>query len=356
VMQSPREQEVLRDQAEVEEFQDEQVVDLALFDLESLELDDDDTVDWEDRVSLWEGQEEPSTRELMLDDTSGVRPQPKQMQREFRISALPEIPLFSKLPRQVFLDFLNAMEMGRAQPGEVILSPDDPATGLYVIMRGWVRVERELSDGRVVELAQMGEGEVFGEFRLLTGDDRESQVVAETEVEFFAVSDEVVYEIGRDHPEMWDVLWGFYYERMLNHSMAASEIFGNLNAEERDLVARHFDLSEALADDVLFRIGESVEYLSLIVSGSVEIRVGSDAVTTLQQGDFLGVTPCAIDGPAGATAVAQTDLVLLQMPGRIFRDLLYGLPDVAEAVRQEVRERNAVAGVEEDRPPLTKLL
>lgn len=320
---------------------DEDAFEVGLFDMESLALDEDSAGRWDDLSILDELSQEldlVSESSLDGDDERAV-----SVERRFRISSLPEIPLFSQLPRPVFLDFLNAMELRRLPRGFELLRADDPRACLYIIVNGEVRVEKTLLDGRVVELATMGEGQAFGEFRLLTGKGGAARVVAQNDVELLEVRDEVVYSIAREYPAVWDVLWGFYFERMLNHSLATSEIFGELNNEERALVGHHFIRRDLQAGELLFSTGAHVEALSLIVNGRVDVKVPgrqeAEVLETLGEGTFLGVSPCALRAPAKATVQAVTDLVVLEMPASIFRELIYGLPDVAEAVRRVIHGR-----------------
>ncbi len=343
----PLHEQATLQQRTVDEEDDRQTFELDVFDMDSLELEHAKTGEW-DELDILDEFDEPDTEELTVEERrtgsleiEGSSP----MKREFRVSALPVIPLFSQLPRKVFVEFLDAMELRRVPAGTEILRPDDPVSCLYVVVQGQVRVEKDLLDGRTIELASMGEGQVFGEFRLLTGRGGRARVVAETAVELLAVRDEVVYEVGRKYPELWQVLWSFYYRRMLNHAMASSQIFGSLSAEERELVMRHFEKREIEADKVIFARGERVDSLSLIVSGtvSVEVAVGkrSQQIESLSEGAMVGLGPCAEENRAKATARTQTDVVVYEMKGEIFRELIYALPEVAEAVREIVSMRHA---------------
>lgn len=326
---------------------DRQTFEVDVFEMESLDLEELATGEWEN-LEVLEGLEEPENgrfgtpRELAAALEGGDA---SSVEREFRVSALPRIPLFSQLPRKVFVDVLNGMEVDDAEEGDEILSPDDPASCLYVIVKGRVRVEKERPDGTILKLATMGEGQVFGEFRLLTGKGGRARVVAESDVELLAVSDEEIYRIGERHPEMWDVLWSFYYGRMLNHALASSEVFQTLNREERELVADHFELQELTAEEVLFERGEDVNELSLVVSGSVQVEIpddrGRQVVDVLEEGAFVGLSPCAREVPATATVRARTYVVLYKLHGEVFRELMYGLPEVAQAVREIVEHRQA---------------
>ncbi|RDV39003.1 cyclic nucleotide-binding domain-containing protein [Bradymonadaceae bacterium TMQ3] len=311
---------------------------VRVFEWDGLALDEEIDSRWE-TLQAFDAIDEPPTMELREED-SGLLIE----ERHVRRSELPTIPLFSQLPADAFVEALRVMEHRRVAPGTVLASPDDPKVCLYVIVKGCVRVEKSLVDGRTVFLARLREGEVFGEFRLLTGRDGMARVVAEEGLEVLAVRDDVVYQLGRRFPEVWDALWGFYYTRMLNNLLASSAIFGGLSPEQREVLGRHFKMREWVAGEALFSRGHHVERLSLLVSGSVEVEVigrrgQREVVDTLEEGAFLGVTPCAQLSEAGATVRARTDVIVLELSATIFRDLLSKVASVGEAVRREVALR-----------------
>ncbi|TXD32358.1 cyclic nucleotide-binding domain-containing protein [Lujinxingia vulgaris] len=311
---------------------------VRVFEWEGLALDEESDSRWE-ALRAFDAIDEPPTLELREEDAGQLIEE-----RHVRRSELPAIPLFSQLPADAFVEALRVMEHRQVAPGTVLASPDDPKVCLYVIIKGCVRVEKSLVDGRTVFLARLGEGEVFGEFRLLTGRDGMARVIAEEGLEVLAVRDDVVYQLGRRFPEVWDVLWGFYYARMLNNLLASSAIFGGLSPEQREVLGRHFQMREWVAGQALFERGQHVERLSLVVSGSVEVEVVGrrgqrEVVDTLEEGAFLGVTPCALLSEAGATVRARTDVIVLELSAAIFRDLLSKVASVGDAVREEVALR-----------------
>lgn len=339
-VQSPSDQSALRNAAAHDG--DRQEFELDVFDIDSLELDDETTERYGDLEAL-EAMDDP---EEFASGATSLESTKVMAKREFRVSELPEIPLFSQLPRRAFVDVLDAMELVECVEGSEIIRPDDPASCLYIVRQGSVRVEKDLIDGRTVELDTMGDGEVFGEFRLLAGMGGQARVVADTDVELMAVRDEAIVQLGERHPQIWEELWSFYFERMLNHSLASSPIFASLSIEERNLVAEHFELREFDAGQVLFERGDAVDTVWLVVDGSVGVGVpdgdgDTRIVDTLEAGSFAGVSPCALQQAATATCRARTDVVVYSMEGEIFRELMYGIPEVAEAVRQLVETRQS---------------
>lgn len=264
---------------------------------------------------------------------------------------LPQIPLFSQLDSAAFMELLAVTEHRVVRAGGVILDPDDVQLSLFVVIRGLARVEKDLLDGRTVRLADLGVGEFFGEFRLLTGHDGMARVVAETEMELLEIRDEVLYGLATTHPQVWDALWSLYYSRMLNNLLASSVIFERLSSAERDELASHFVLEEFLVGERLLNQGESCDAVYLVVSGEVwaEKRTNRGSlrrVDVLVGGDFVGITPCATGGVSSVSVRAVLDTVVLRLSAADFRNCLREYDDVAQAVDYVVRERRRRAGAE----------
>src|SRR5919202_6468348 len=61
-------------------------------------------------------------------------------------------------------------------PGEAVFREGDPGDTCYVIRQGAVRVTRRHSDGRQITLAELRDGEVFGELAMFGGETRSATV------------------------------------------------------------------------------------------------------------------------------------------------------------------------------------
>src|ERR671938_2184937 len=62
--------------------------------------------------------------------------------------------------------------------GEVVFREGDAGDTCYVIRSGSVRVTRRHSDGRQIALAELREGDIFGERAMFGGETRSATVVA----------------------------------------------------------------------------------------------------------------------------------------------------------------------------------
>ena len=72
-------------------------------------------------------------------------------------------------------------------PGERVLQHGGEGGSMLVVLRGRVEIRVEAPDGRLVAVAEIGPGEVFGEMSLLTGEPRSADAWALEEVELVEV-------------------------------------------------------------------------------------------------------------------------------------------------------------------------
>ncbi len=72
----------------------------------------------------------------------------------------------------------------------LIYSADDPASQIYLISDGEVKLSRYTPEGRELTLDHLSAGSIFGEMEILLGKARESQAVARTEL--------LVHAMGRE--------------------------------------------------------------------------------------------------------------------------------------------------------------
>ena len=76
-------------------------------------------------------------------------------------------PLFSGHGLEELADIAQYMRPVQARAGSRLFSQGDPAEGLYVVERGKVRIVGRLPGDTLVELGQIGPGELFGEVSLV---------------------------------------------------------------------------------------------------------------------------------------------------------------------------------------------
>jgi CRP/FNR family cyclic AMP-dependent transcriptional regulator len=95
-------------------------------------------------------------------------------------SALAKVPIFSELSKREIQKIVSIAHKRDYKEGEEIVRKGQPSAGMYVIMRGEVKVTRRSPEGIEVRLATMGEGDFFGDVGLLDNAPRTATITAIT--------------------------------------------------------------------------------------------------------------------------------------------------------------------------------
>lgn len=121
---------------------------------------------------------------------------------------------FSAFPAPVLAELLASTSVRAYKPGTVIVREGDPGNSLFLIVDGAVEVRGTDPKGRQVKLAQLQQGDFFGEVAVLTGKPRTATVVAQTDVAVVEISRATLAELQQRHPQVQQVLERFYQERV----------------------------------------------------------------------------------------------------------------------------------------------
>lgn len=90
---------------------------------------------------------------------------------------LANVPLFASLDNKTLRRLADQGKRRTYRPGEVIIHEDAPASALYVIISGRVRVDRGPTDGGE-PLTYLTPGDFFGELALIEDHPRSATVTA----------------------------------------------------------------------------------------------------------------------------------------------------------------------------------
>jgi len=94
------------------------------------------------------------------------------------LEALRAIRLFAGMAEADLLRIMPRLELCSFSPGEVVLARTAPTEFLHFVLAGTVRVELRDSAGQILNLAELGRGEIFGERAILTCEPRTADVRA----------------------------------------------------------------------------------------------------------------------------------------------------------------------------------
>jgi CRP/FNR family transcriptional regulator, cyclic AMP receptor protein len=126
--------------------------------------------------------------------------------REAIVELLGGVPLFSELSSEE-LDEVARVAIPRSYPRETrVFHEGDHGDACYIVRQGSCRVTRQHSDGRVITLATLGPGAIFGELAMLDGERRSASVETADNTELLALPATDMRALIGSHPRVADKL------------------------------------------------------------------------------------------------------------------------------------------------------
>src|SRR4029450_10741099 len=120
--------------------------------------------------------------------------------REAIVELLGGVPLFSELSSEE-LDEVARVAIPRSCPRETrVFHEGDHGDACYIVRQGSCRVTRQHSDGRVITLATLGPGAIFGELAMLDGERRSASVETADNTELWALPATDMRALIGSHP------------------------------------------------------------------------------------------------------------------------------------------------------------
>jgi len=115
-------------------------------------------------------------------------------------SSLNERSFLDYVPHEMLAEIKGKMKTRTFPAGTIIFREGDPGDAYFSILEGRVRAFRKDEHGLVVDLAELGPGDGFGEIALLTGTPRNASAVAVEETVLTIVPKELFDQILEKYP------------------------------------------------------------------------------------------------------------------------------------------------------------
>lgn len=171
----------------------------------------------------------PAHALFMTEDSQKRRDRKVKAAQQVRLQSLATIDVFAPLDEPERTKLADLLVFSPYARGERVTRQGAEAHWLYLVGRGTVSVRVEV-DGIEREVVKMGEGEVFGEMSLLTGEPRSASVYAETDVECWRLDRDAFQQVLAERPEVAAPIAALLAERQVL-LMAVKE---GLDAEARE--------------------------------------------------------------------------------------------------------------------------
>ncbi len=127
---------------------------------------------------------------------------PETAELNLRLPAVKRSPLFATFSSKQLLAVIRGLNLLTFEPGEIIVSENEPGDSLFVLASGSVRIYARAKTGRNNQIRILDEGEFFGEISLLSGKPRSATVTAATPTEILELDRGSLDAIVVQHPDV----------------------------------------------------------------------------------------------------------------------------------------------------------
>ena len=256
---------------------------------------------------------------------------------------LSEIPLFSELDQDVFIEVINKIKIKKYRDKQLIIKEGDKSDAFYIISEGSVRVTKEIDDDEV-ELAILEKGSFFGEMAILGKGKRTASVEAIGDVELLLLSREIMKELIEKYSSIKKTLTQFYQNRLLYNVINASPFFANLPKDDKLGLLRNFLSQKVDAGKVLIEQDGYSKGLFIIVDGRVKVfrkvEFGKrQKIATVSRGAILGEISLLTGEKPKAYCVTETKTWFLRLPAKDFIKIKTFYPSIMEHLENLKNDR-----------------
>ncbi len=116
------------------------------------------------------------------------------------MQTLANIPLFADLPKDISERYARSCFWKDFNPNELVIDVDDESTDVRFIITGKVRIIQRIAIGKEVILAEMGDGDFFGELAAIDGSPRSANVTALTRARICIMPQKCFLDIMAESP------------------------------------------------------------------------------------------------------------------------------------------------------------
>ncbi|AKJ00201.1 tetratricopeptide repeat protein [Archangium gephyra] len=256
----------------------------------------------------------------------------------------PSTPLFSKLPRDVFLALLELLEMRRVNGGEHIITEGERSHSMFILVQGTVRVVHAPENAPPRTLAELTEGSFFGEMGLMSDAPRTASVIALRDCTLLEVTRDMLARLGARFPTFELVVQQFYKDRLLDNLLESNPVFQPLSEEQKRAIAQRFQTRTVEPGTVLLQQGQRSHALHLLLRGRCSVvhqdpDGGERPYPDMTEGALFGEISLLLDLRITATVRAATSCLLLVLDQETVKERVLTHPEVRRALTHLSRER-----------------
>jgi CRP/FNR family transcriptional regulator, cyclic AMP receptor protein len=163
------------------------------------------------------------------------------------LEALRSVPLFAALDDAAARSLRDLLQVRRAAAGTQLFRAGDDGDAMFLIEGGRVRIHIEDEDGDDLTLADIGDGDFFGEMAILDGKPRSAHATVSQDADLGVLSREDFHRFVRANPDVAVKMMGAITERLRRtDELLRQRVSRNLNEMEEERMT----LADRMADAV----------------------------------------------------------------------------------------------------------
>ena len=182
-----------------------------------------------------------------------------------KIDALRSVPLFRALDDAAADELCALLTMLEVQAGTPLFHRGEPGDAMYLIEQGGVRISVKDADGHDATLAEMGNGEFFGEMSLLDGHARSADATASIDSRLGVLPRAEFRSFLRKNPDIaLGILTALTHRLRRTDDLLRHRVSRNANDEE----AARLTVADRAAD-LIAEFGGSWKFIGASISFSL---------------------------------------------------------------------------------------
>lgn len=255
---------------------------------------------------------------------------------------LATVELFSAFTPDELAELASHAETRHYEFGDTVVRAGDPGDGVYVIRSGAVRIFTE-EQGKEISMGMRKTGDVFAEIEMLRDHRHESSVRASAKTEILFFPREVVTPVISNSRDAESFITSYV---AINSAGGFVSRFFNLRGKvdkgELEGLVRSVGIKRLRAGRVILEQDDREDRrLYVVRQGQVRLVRREDnteyPLATLDEGEVFGERACLMRQEQLASAVAETDVVLLIIPEKTVQLILERNPKLREALEERIR-------------------
>ena len=118
------------------------------------------------------------------------------------VDILKKIPLFSTLSKRELKTISKFAHERVFETNEFVFRTGQPGAAMFIIKEGEVKIVKEISDRKNIEIVKLSTGSIFGELALLDSSPRSAGAIVSMPTKVIAIFREELNKLLETHPEI----------------------------------------------------------------------------------------------------------------------------------------------------------